>query len=256
MNLFDLSGKVAIVTGANSGIGRGIARALASAGAGIAIVARSKEKNAEAAAEIRQEFGARVEHWELDLHDEGQIRATIQKVREDFGGVNILVNNAGMNIRKQPQDYTMAEFDEVLNVNLRAAFICSQSVYPAMKEAGGGKIICIGSLTSIFAGAKMGAYGTSKGGLMQLGKALAVAWAPDNIQVNVILPGWIETGLTPHARREMPGLDARVLGRTPAGRWGQPADVAGAALFLASPASDFVTGVALPVDGGYSALVF
>jgi 2-deoxy-D-gluconate 3-dehydrogenase len=256
MKLFDLSGKVALVTGGNGGIGKGCARALAECGAAIAIAARNEEKTAKACAELRRDFGVRAEGFVVDLHYEDQIRAMVAKAIETFGRLDILVNNAGMNIRKLPQEYRWEEFEEVLTVNLKAAFICSQAVYPAMKAAGGGKIICIGSLTSILAGVKMGAYGTSKGGLMQMAKALAVAWAPDNIQVNTILPGWIETDLTTGARRDMPGLDERVLARSPAGRWGRPDDVGGVAAFLASRASDFVTGVAMPVDGGYSTLVF
>jgi 2-deoxy-D-gluconate 3-dehydrogenase len=121
-----------------------------------------------------------------------------------------------------------------------------------MKKAGGGKIINIGSMTSIFGGAKLAPYGTSKGGIVQLARSLAAAWAVDNIQVNAILPGWINTDLTIQARKEIPGLDEHVKSRTPVGRWGDPRDLAGAAVFLASSASDFVTGVALPVDGGFS----
>jgi 2-deoxy-D-gluconate 3-dehydrogenase len=162
------------------------------------------------------------------------------------------VNNAGINIRKMPQDLSSEEYDEVLEVNLRSAFLCSKAVYPAMKEAGGGKIINIGSMTSLFGGGKLMAYGASKGGIVAMTRALAVAWAPDNIQVNAILPGWIDTDLTRRARVELEGLNERVLVRTPVGRWGQPEDLQGTAIYLASAASNFVTGVALPVDGGYS----
>jgi 2-deoxy-D-gluconate 3-dehydrogenase len=256
MGLFDLKGKVALVTGGNGGIGEGCARALAECGATIAVAARNAEKTAKACEKLRREFGVKADGFSVDLHFEEQIRAMVGRVHETFGRIDILVNNAGMNIRRLPQDYRWEEFEEVLTVNLKAAFICSQAVYPAMKAVGGGKVICIGSLTSFMAGARMGAYGTSKGGLMQMARALAVAWAPDNIQVNTILPGWIETDLTIGARRDMPGLDERVLARSPSGRWGRSSDIGGAAAFLASPASDFVTGVAFPVDGGYSTLVF
>ena len=177
------------------------------------------------------------------------------KVLETFGRIDILVNNAGTNIRKSPQDYTVAEWDEVLNTNLRGAFLCSQAVYPAMKSTGGGKIISIGSMTSLFGGAKVVLYGTSKGGIVQMTRGLAVAWAPDNIQVNAILPGFINTDLTRQARKDIPELEARVIARTPVKRWGEPEELAGTAVFLASQASDFVTGVALPVDGGYSILL-
>ena len=169
-----------------------------------------------------------------------------------FGRVDILVNNAGTNVRKLPQDATLADWREVLDTNLTSAFLCSQAVYPEMVKAGGGKVISIGSMLSIFGGPLMVAYGSSKGGIVQLTKSLAVAWAKDNIQANAILPGWINTDLTQGARQQMPGLQERIVARTPAGRWGEPEEFAGIAVFLASAASDFVTGTAIPVDGGYS----
>jgi len=154
-----------------------------------------------------------------------------------------------------PQDLTVDEYDKVLDTNLRGAFLCSKAVYPAMKSKRRGKIINIGSMTSLFGGAKLLAYGSSKGGIVAMTRALAVAWAPDDIQVNAILPGWIDTELTRRARVELNNLNENVMTRTPAGRWGNPNDLGGAAVFLAAPASDFVTGIALPVDGGYSASI-
>jgi len=254
-DLFSLSDKVAIVTGGNGGIGKAIARGLASMGANIVIAARNEAKTAQAVSDIQKEFGTRVIGVKVDLRQEEQIKNLAAKALEAFGRIDILVNNAGTNIRKMPQDYEPAEWDEVLSTNLRGAFLCSQAVYPAMKAAGGGKIINIGSMTSIFGGAKLAPYGTSKGGIVQLTRSLAVAWAPDNIQVNAILPGWINTDLTRQARKELPGLEERVINRTPVGRWGEPDELAGAAIFLASRAADFVTGVALPVDGGFSVML-
>jgi 2-deoxy-D-gluconate 3-dehydrogenase len=140
-----------------------------------------------------------------------------------------------------------------LETNLRSFFIAAKAVYPAMKKGGGGKIISIGSMTSIFGVGAFSAYGASKGGVLQLTRSLAVAWARDKIQVNCILPGWINTDLSETAKRNNPGLEERVIARTPAGRWGEPVDLAGCALFLATRASDFVTGAAIPVDGGYAA---
>ena len=169
-----------------------------------------------------------------------------------YGRVDILVNNAGMSIRKQPEQYTLAEWHTVLDSNLTSAFLCSQAAYPAMKKAGGGKIINIGSMMSIFGAAFATAYAASKGGMVQMTKAMATAWAKDNIQVNAILPGWIDTALTRRAREQVSGLHESVLKRTPAGKWGVPDDFAGIAAFLAAPASDFVTGAAITVDGGYS----
>jgi len=177
----------------------------------------------------------------------------VESVVGDFGACDILVNNAGMNRRKPPEDIAEHEWREILDVNLCAALFCAQAAYPHMKAASRGKILNIGSMYSLFGAATVAAYAASKGGLVQLTRSLACAWAPDNIQVNAILPGWIDTDLTRGARKQVSGLHERVLARTPAGRWGEPDDLAGAAVFLCSPASDFVTGAALPVDGGYSA---
>lgn len=250
--LFSLEGKVAIVTGGNGGIGKGVAQGFAAMGADIAIVARNQEKTDSAAEEIRSEFGVRVQGVVFDVAREEQVRKMAAGVLDEFGRIDILVNNAGINIRKMPQEFTMDEWDSVLSGNLRSAFMCSNAVYAAMKSVGGGKIINIGSMTSIFGGAKLATYGASKGGIVQMARSIACAWAPDNIQVNSILPGWIDTEMTQQARRDIPGLNERVASRTPAGRWGETKDLIGAAIFLASSASDFVTGVALPVDGGFS----
>jgi 2-deoxy-D-gluconate 3-dehydrogenase len=253
--MFSLRGKVGIVTGGNGGIGKGIARGLAAAGCEIVIAARNQAKTAEAAREIQEEFGVHVLGVQVDVRQEVQIRTMVKQVLDKLGRVDILVNNAGTNIRKNPQDYEVSEWDEVLNINLRSAFLCSKAVYPAMKLAKGGKIINIGSMTSIFGNAQASLYSASKGGIVQLTRSLAVAWAPDGIQVNAILPGWIDTDLTRNSRKAWPNLNERVLARTPTGRWGEPEDLAGAAIFLASPASDFITGVALPVDGGFSVMI-
>ena len=250
--LFNLEQKVAIVTGGNGGIGNGIARGFASMGADIAIVARNPGKTETAADEIRQAFGVRCLGLTCDVTDEKAVDQMAQTVQGELGRIDILVNNAGINIRRLPQDYGADEWDQVLAGNLRSAFLCAKSVYPAMKAGGGGKIINIGSMTSIFGGAKLAPYGASKGGIVQLTRSLACAWAEENIQVNAILPGWIDTELTQQARKDIPGLNKKVIARSPTGRWGKPNELQGAAIFLASRASDFVSGVALPVDGGYS----
>jgi 2-deoxy-D-gluconate 3-dehydrogenase len=250
--LFSLDGKVAIVTGGNGGIGKGIGRGFVSMGAKLAIVARNEAKTAEAIKDIKSEFGADVIGLKADVQHEGEVEAAVAKVLDTFGRIDILVNNAGTNITKMPQDYLTPEWDEVLNTNLRSAFLCSKAVYQPMKKAGGGKIINIGSMTSIFGAARFSLYATSKGGIVQLTRSLAIAWAPDNIQVNAILPGWINTDLTFKSRKEVAGLNEAVLARTPIGRWGEPEDLAGAAIFLVSHASDFITGAVLAVDGGYS----
>ena len=252
MSLFDLKGRVAVVTGGNGGIGLGMAQGLAAAGASVVVAARNPEKSAAAVAALRAQ-GLDSAFVALDVADPNSCRDLVRQTLERFGRLDILVNNAGMSVRKPPQDYAIAEWRAVLDTNLTGAFACAQAVYPAMLGQGGGKIINIGSMMSLFGAAYAAAYSASKGGLVQLTKSLANAWAKDNIQVNAVLPGWIDTELTRDARRQVPGLNERVLGRTPAGRWGRPDDLAGIAVFLAAPASDFVTGAALPVDGGYSA---
>jgi len=249
--LFDLRGKVAIVTGGNGGIGLGMARGLAEAGAGIAIVGRNEAKLAAAVAELKQ-AGARAISVTADVTDKAAVTAMVVRVRRELGRIDILVNNAGINIRKSPHALGLEEWDSVIRTNLTSAFLCSQAVYPAMKEAAGGKIINIGSMMSIFGASFAPAYAASKGGIVQFTRSCAVAWAADNIQANAVLPGWIDTDLTRRARQEIDGLHERVLARTPAARWGAIADFAGIAVFLSSPASDFVTGTAIPVDGGFS----
>jgi 2-dehydro-3-deoxy-D-gluconate 5-dehydrogenase len=250
MNPFDLQGKTALVTGGNGGIGLGMARGLAHAGAKVAIAGRDAAKNAAAAKEISGE----VLTLQADLREEASCKSMVDEAASRLGRLDILVNNAGINIRKMPQQYSLEEWKEVLDTNLTSAFVASQAAYPHMKRAGGGKIVNVGSMMSIFGAAFVAPYGASKGGIVQLTKALACAWARERIQVNAVLPGWIDTALTRRAREDVPGLHERVLQRTPAGRWGEPQDLAGIAVFLCSAASDFVTGTAIPVDGGYSSL--
>jgi 2-deoxy-D-gluconate 3-dehydrogenase len=250
MTMFDLTGRVAVVTGGNGGIGLGMAGGLAAAGAIIVVAARNAVKAEAALAEL----GARSAFIALDVADESSCRAVIDRTADRFGRLDILVNNAGTSIRKQPEAYTAAEWHAVLDTNLTGAFVCSQAAHPVMKQSGGGKIINIGSMFALFGSAYAAPYAASKGALVQLTKSLATAWAADNIQVNAVLPGWIDTELTRDARQQVAGLHERVLARTPAGRWGLPEDLAGIAVFLASPASDFITGAAIPVDGGFSAM--
>ena len=251
VQLFDLTGRVAIVTGGNGGIGLGMARGLATAGAAIVVAARDERKSAEAVREL-EGLGAEAMAVRVDVTEEASCRAMVQATLDRFGRLDVLVNNAGTNIRKQPQEYTLEEWHLILETNLTSAFACSQAAYPAMRQAGGGKIIMIGSMMSIFGASFTVPYAATKGGIVQLARALACAWAKDNIQVNAVLPGWIDSALTRQARRDIAGLEERVTARTPAGRWGVPDDFAGIAVFLASFASDFVTGTAIPVDGGYS----
>ena len=251
MGTFDLKGSVAVVTGGNGGIGLGMARGLAAAGAAVVVAGRNQAKSRAAVAEL-QALGAQAMALEVDVTDEGSVEKLIRRAVEALGRLDVLVNNAGTNIRKQPQEYTLAEWRQVLDTNLTSAFLASRAAYPTMKAQGRGKIINIGSMMSIFGASFTAAYAASKGGLVQLTRALATAWAADHIQVNAVLPGWIDTDLTARAREQVPGLHDNVLRRTPAKRWGVPDDLAGVAVFLGSAASDFLTGTAIPVDGGYS----
>src|SRR6202007_2849261 len=173
-------------------------------------------RNAEKAASAVAELGARSAFVSLDVADESSCRTVIEQTEERFGRLDILVNNAGTSIRKPPEAYTAAEWHAVLDTNLTGAFLCSQAAYPVMKRSGGGTIINIGSMFALFGSAYAAPYAASKGALVQLTKSLAVAWASDNIQVNAVLPGWIDTELTRDARQQCAGLHERVLARTPA----------------------------------------
>ncbi|WP_027553621.1 SDR family NAD(P)-dependent oxidoreductase [Bradyrhizobium sp. Cp5.3] len=250
---FDLRGKVAVVTGGNGGIGLGMARGLADAGADIAVVGRNEAKSKAAVEDLKQR-GVRAIAVATDVTDKAAIEAMVARVVKELGRIDILINNAGMSIRKPPHELELDEWSKVIDTNLTSAFVCSKAAYPALKASGGGKVINIGSMMSIFGASFAPAYAASKGGIVQFTRACANAWAPDNIQVNAILPGWIDTDLTRGARQQVSGLHERVLARTPAGRWGDINDFAGIAVFLASPASDFVTGTAIPVDGGFSVM--
>jgi 2-deoxy-D-gluconate 3-dehydrogenase len=250
---FDLKGRVAVITGGNGGIGLGMGRGLAEAGAAVVVAARNRDKSGRAVTELRG-LGAESEAIEVDVADEASVEALVKATVGRFGRLDILVNNAGMNIRKPVESLKLDEWHQVLDVNLTSAFLASRACYPVMKKQGGGKIINIGSMMSIFGASFAPAYAASKGGMVQLTKAMAAGWAVDNIQVNAVLPGWIDTELTQRARQQIEGLHESVLRRTPAKRWGIEQDMAGVAVFLASSASDFVTGAAITVDGGYSIL--
>lgn len=247
---FDLTRKVAIVTGGNGGIGYGIARGLAQAGASIIVAARNRDKTMQAVAAL-QELGVEAIGVTTDVQNETSVQAMIKTAVDTFGRVDILVNNAGINIRKAPQDYTLDEWQEVINTNLTGVFLCCREVYPHLIKAGGGKIINIGSMTSIFGSSVSPAYAATKGAVVQFTKSLAIFWTADNIQVNAILPGWIHTDLTAGSSSDRYNA---IKARIPHGRWGEPNELAGTAVFLASRASDYISGIALPVDGGYTSM--
>ena len=247
MSLFDLTGKVAIVTGGNGGIGLGMAGGLADAGAKVVLAGRNQAKGDAAAATL----GRGAVFIAADVTQKAQCLELVAQTVATFGRLDILINNAGIAVRKNPEDYTEEEWHRVMDTNMTSAFLCSQAAYPAMVQAGGGKIINIGSVMSQMAAPHAAPYATSKGAIVQFTRAIATAWANDNIQANSVLPGWIDTELTVAARTQVPGLNESILARTPAGRWGVPEDLAGIAVFLASRASDFVTGAAIPCDGGF-----
>ena len=225
MTTFDLTGKAALVTGGNGGIGLGMARGLANAGALVMVAGRDAEKNRRAV----ESLGASAAAIAVDMAQDSGAKAAVAAAVEKFGRLDIVVNNAGINIRKAPQDYSLEEWHSVMNINLTSMFVCCQAAYPHLRAQNGkkgGKIINIGSMMSIFGASFAAPYGASKGGVVQLTKSLASAWAADNIQVNAVLPGWIDTELTKGAREQVAGLNEKVLARTPAGRWGLPDDMA------------------------------
>jgi 2-deoxy-D-gluconate 3-dehydrogenase len=249
MDMFDLTGKVALVTGGTSGIGFGMAKGLLAAGALVALVGRQQSKGEKALAALNA--GDKAIFMAADVSDTARCRALVPEVVRHFGGLDILINNAGTNIGKPPQDLSLEEWTTVMDINLTPAFVLSQAAYPELKRRGGGKIINTGSMATLFGSAMAAAYCASKGGIGQLTKALAVAWGRDNIQVNAILPGYIDTELT-QAIRANPGFEERLLARTPLGRLGTPDDCSGIAVFLASAASNFISGALIPLDGGYA----
>jgi len=247
----DLTGKVAVVTGGSSGIGLAAAHELARAGASVVVAARNREK-IDGAVEAIVAAGGKAIGISCDAKIPEQCSALIADTVQQLGRVDILVNNSGTNFRKQPQDYSLQDWHDVIDTNLTSAFLLSQAVYPHFLAAGQGKIINIASLLARMGGAAAVAYGPSKGGIVQLTRALTAAWAKNNIQANAILPGWTDTPLTEDARSAFPALEKTVTDRTPAGRWGQPIDIAQVVVFLASSAADFINGAEIVVDGGYS----
>jgi len=250
LDLFDLTGKVAMVTGASKGLGKAMAAGLAKAGADLALCARNLDDLRKAAAEVGK-FGTRVETFPLDVLDRESIHEAVDSILSRFGRIDILVNNAGINIRKTVLDLSEEEWDSVLDTNLKGYFLVSQAVAPVMIRQGGGKVI---NLSSIFGAVGMNhqaAYAASKGGIVQLTKVMAIEWAGSNIQVNAIGPTYFETPLVAALRND-PERFRFINERTPMGRWGQPEELEGTVVFLASKASNFITGQTIYVDGGWT----
>ena len=247
--LFDLQGRVAIVTGANTGIGQAIAVALAEAGAAIAAAGRSSMAETEA---LVRQTGSVFLVIDADLSSISPLDRIVEEAMGAFGRLDILVNNAGIVRRADSVDFTEADWDAVMDVNLKSLFFLTQAAGRHMLAQRSGKIINIASMLSFQGGIRVPAYTASKSGVAGLTKLLACEWAGRNVNVNAIAPGYFATNNT-IALREDPGRNAAILDRIPAGRWGAPADIAGAAAFLASAASDYVHGIVLPVDGGWLA---
>ena len=251
-DLFDLTGKAAFITGGNGGIGLGIAKGFVRQGASVAIAARNKGKMQAALGELKAMKGKAVA-VECDVTSKASVQKAVDEAARELGGLDILVNNSGTS-RRAPelQDLSQDDFEYVVDVNLNSVHRVSVAVFPHMKARGGGKVINIGSMMSVFGSPYASAYSASKGGVVQYTKSCAIAWAKYNIQVNCILPGWVHTDMTGAFLKMFPEREAEIVKRTPAGRWAQPDEMAGPAVFLASKASGFVTGAAIAVDGGFS----
>jgi 2-deoxy-D-gluconate 3-dehydrogenase len=250
-SLFDLNGRVAVVTGGNRGIGRAMALGLARAGASVAVLARNAEHNQLVLAELTN-IGKPTLVLPLDVTDRAALATAVAEVERTLGGIDILVNNAGIAARTGGVLNETADiWDKTIETHLNASFLLSQLVARSMvKRKSGGKIINLASMYSIFGSAVVPSYSAAKGAIVQLTKSLAIELAPHNIQVNAIAPGWIETDMT-SAVRNSP-MNDEIIGRTPAKRWGKADEIIGATVFLSSRGADFITGATLPVDGGYS----
>lgn len=254
MSLFNLKDKIALITGGNGGIGLGIANGFLSEGASVILLGRNKDKLEAVQKKIVNEYDdSRVLVEQCDVTKRSDISEILDKIQKKFSGVDILVNNAGTNKRAdEPHLLSDDDWRFVIDTNLTSIHNVTSLCFPIIKKRGGGKIINIGSMMSIFGSAYASAYAASKGGVVQYTKSCAIAWAKYNVQVNAILPGWIVTEMTDEFGKLFPERYKLVQERTPTGRWGIPEDISGTAIFLASSASKFVTGTAIPVDGGYS----
>ena len=249
--LFSLRGRVAVVTGAGRGLGRSMALALAAAGADVVAASRTASEIESVRDRIRS-LGSRSEAITCDTTSESDCERLASETIERLGRVDILVNNAGINVRKPVLELAPEEYRQVLSTNLEGYFICARAFGRRLTAQGSGKVINISSILGSVALANQAAYASSKGGIEQLTKVMAIEWAPHNVQVNAIGPAYFETELTRPLFLD-PERKAFITGRTPLGRWGQPHELAGAVIFLASAASDYVTGHTLMVDGGWTA---
>jgi len=254
-DLFDLTGKVAVITGGNGGLGLGIAKGLAKAGAAVAIVGRKADKLAAAAAELNA-MGAKVLPVQADVSIEADVNRMVQETVAGLGRIDILFNNAAISWGVKPEEMSLELWNQFLAVDLTSVFLCAKACYPEMKKAGGGKIINVGSAITKKGFGKLVHYAAAKGGMDHMTQSLARAWGPDNIQVNALLPGLVHTEMMPceGPDRRGPIIDY-IVKKSSVGRYGMPADFEGISILLSSPASDFITGAIIVADGGLSLAV-
>ena len=250
-DLFDLQGRVALITGASKGLGKALARGLAKAGADLALCARNMDELSQTKTEMEQ-LGVRAEIFPMDVLNKESIQKAVTSALGTFKQIDILVNNAGINIRKQVLDLQEQEWDQVLNTNLKGYFLVAQAVVPNMIERRKGKVINMASILGAVGLENQSPYASSKGGVIQLTKVMALEWARFNVNVNAIGPTYFETPLVAALRND-PERFRFINERTPMGRWGQPEELEGTVVFLASQASDFITGQTIFVDGGWTA---
>jgi NAD(P)-dependent dehydrogenase (short-subunit alcohol dehydrogenase family) len=252
LDVFKLDGRVALITGGSQGLGYVMAIALAEAGASVVVTSRNEEKAAASAEAITQATGQRAMGVQVDVTDAEQVDAMAAKVVEQFGRIDILINNAGINVRKPVTEYDEASWDLVQNTNLKAPFLCCRAVGKYMKEQKYGRVINVASMLGLVALPERGAYCSSKGGLIQLSKALALEWAPYNITVNALCPGPFATEMNKVVINN-PEANEFFINHIALGRWGNPEELGGSVVFLASDASSFMTGSSLVIDGGWTA---